>query len=97
MAARKKTRREAAGAITLRNLPAPVARAVREHAVRYHVSLNRAVIELLGDVVGAGRRSGGKPVFDDLDHLAGSWSAKTAQSAEAALAELRRIDPEDWR
>lgn len=81
-------------AITLRNLPPPVARAVREHAARYHVSLNKAVIQLLeGALSGAARPRGP----DDLSRLAGSWSAKTARHAERKLAELRAVDEADWR
>lgn len=86
----------ASGAITLRNLPAPVARAVREHAARYHVSLNRAVIELLEGAIGT-KGTRGTTRYDDLAHLAGSWSGKIGREADAALAELRRINPEDWR
>ena len=81
-------------AITLRNLPAPVARAVREHAARYHVSLNKAVIQLLEGALGAAPRARGR---DDLARLAGSWSAKTARHAERTLADLRTIDAADWR
>jgi plasmid stability protein len=79
-------------AITLRNLPEPVARAVRERAAKYHVSLNKAVIQLLEEAMGA---SG--PPYHDLDHLAGSWSKEQADEFDRLLAEQRRIDPEDWK
>jgi plasmid stability protein len=91
MAGKKKPTPNAA--ITLRNLPAPVARAVREHAARYHISLNKAVIQLLEGALGGAPR----PRRDDLARLAGSWSAQTARHAERKLAELRTIDEADWR
>lgn len=91
----KRDNSDAMAAITLRNLPAPVARAVREHAARYHISLNKAVIQLLEGAVEA--RGGARPVRDDLAHLAGSWSPKTARDAERRLAALRKLDPADWR
>ncbi|MBI4541784.1 MAG: hypothetical protein HY705_02005 [Gemmatimonadetes bacterium] len=82
--------------ITLRNLPEPVVRAVREHAARYRISLNRAVIELLERGLGVGR--GGKPpTYHDLDHLVGTWSGEEAEEFERQLAEQRKIDPELWR
>jgi hypothetical protein len=94
MAKRAKT--DETGAITLRNLPAPVARAVREHAARYHISLNKAVIQLLeGALVAGGRARPGAD--DDLAGLAGAWSPRTARDAERRLAELRKVDPADWR
>lgn len=82
-------------AITLRNLPEPVARAVRERAARYRVSLNRSVIQLLEDAVGATRKPAVE-VHHDLDHLIGCWTAAQARAAERALAKQRRIDPEMW-
>ena len=81
--------------ITLRNLPAPVARAVRERAARYDVSLNKSVIQLLEDAVGASRMPA-TVVHHDLDDLIGSWTAADARAAERALAAQRRIDPEMW-
>jgi plasmid stability protein len=83
-------------AITLRNLPVPLTRAVRERAAKYHVSLNKAVIQLLEESLG---NSGPGPghVHDDLDHLIGSWSRQQGRAAERHLAEQRRIEPELWR
>ena len=87
---------DAAKPITLRNLPAPLTRAVRERAAKYHVSLNKAVIQLLEESVG---NSGPGPghVHDDLDHLIGSWTRQQARAAERHLAGQRRIDSELWR
>ena len=82
--------------ITLRNLPAPLARAVRERAAKYRVSLNKAVIQLLEESFG-GSGPGSGHVHDDLDHLIGSWTLRQARAAERLLAEQRRIDPEMWK
>ncbi len=84
-------------AITLRNLPEPVARAVRERAAKYHVSLNKAVIGLLEEAAVGG--AGKKPprVRRDLDELFGTWSEEDAHAIDEALAWTRRIDPEMWR
>lgn len=82
--------------ITLRNLPEPVARAVREQAAKYQVSLNKAVIQLLEEAVGTSPKPRTR-VYHDLDHLSGSWTEEEARAAEETLAEVRRIDPEMWR
>jgi hypothetical protein len=81
--------------ITLRNLPEPVARAVRERAARYGISLNMAVIQLLGEAVG-GPPARGEREHHDLDHLFGSWSEETAREVERVVREVRRIDQEMW-
>lgn len=80
--------------ITLRNLPPPLAEAVREHAARYRVSLNKAVIQLLDDRLTASPEG---IRHDDLDHLAGSWSSGEAARARRRLGKIRRIDQEMWR
>jgi hypothetical protein len=83
-----------AKAITLRNLPEPVSRAVRERAAKYHISLNQAVIQLLEEVTGAAARSPRR--YHDMDHLFGSISTESAEAMERAMREGRRIDPEEW-
>ena len=93
MAPKKKS--SATRAITLRNLPAPVAKAVREHAARYHVSLNKAVIQLLEGALEAGGKK--TPIRDDLSRLAGTLPAAAAREMERALADSRRIHPDDWK
>ena len=82
--------------ITLRHLPAPLARAVRERAARYHISLNKAVIQLLEEAQGTAGASP-PPTHHDLDHLIGAWTRPQARAAERLLAQQRRIDPEMWQ
>jgi phosphopantetheinyl transferase (holo-ACP synthase) len=81
------------GAITVRNLPPAVAKAVKEKARREGLSLNKAVVRLLEEATGQKPRA----THDDLDHLAGRWSAKEYEVFMAALDEQRRIDPEMWK
>jgi plasmid stability protein len=82
--------------ITLRHLPAPLARAVRERAARYHISLNQAVIQLL-DAAQGPEGTAPPPTYRDLDHLIGAWTRPQARAAERLLAEQRRIDQEMWQ
>ena len=82
-------------AITVRNLPPAVARAVRDKARREKLSLNKAVVKLLEEATGAGPAR--KPVHHDLDHLAGTWSEEEFREFMECLHEQRRIDPEMWR
>jgi hypothetical protein len=83
-------------AITLRNIPPDVARAVERRASREGQSLNKAVLELVAE--GAGLKSRARKVrHTDLDSLFGVWSRKQADSFDRHLRELRTVDPEVWK
>jgi hypothetical protein len=82
-------------AITLRKIPSQLQKIIRQRAAQEGLSLNRTVLRMLEEA--AGQRTGGdRAAHDDLDHLAGTWSAEEAELFEAALAEQRRVDPELW-
>lgn len=83
-------------AITVRNLPPAVARAIREQAVRDGVSMSRAVISLLEEATGRKRLRGTASVHHDLDALAGTWSREESVAFERALSEQRTVDPTRW-
>ena len=83
-------------AITLRNIPADVARAVERRASREGQSLNKAVLELVAE--GAGLKNRARKVrHTDLDSLFGTWSKKQADGFDRHLRELRTVDPEVWK
>ena len=83
-------------AITVRNLPQAVAKAVKEKARKEKLSLNKAILRLLEEATGANK---GKQtvVHDDLDHLAGTWSAAEYRQFVDALRKQRQIDPKLWK
>jgi len=82
-------------ALTVRNIPSPVARSIRRRAEAKGISLNRAVLELLEEAVGTPRKS--PPSHGDLDALFGAWSRKEAAAFGRSLKSHRRVDPELWR
>lgn len=85
-------------AITLRNLPPDLAKAVRREAERKRISINKAVISLLeGKAEGHKRKGTRKPRHQELDALAGSWSKEEAAEFDKALAAQRPIDPDLWK
>jgi plasmid stability protein len=83
-------------AITLRNIPAEVQKAIRAKARQKRISVNKAVLELLQERVGILERPQKTP-YGDLDELAGAWTAKEASSFETAVGAVRRIDAELWK
>ena len=82
-------------AITLRNSPPDLQRELEKAAAASGGSIAGAVMRLLRTATGlSGSR---RPVrYDDLDQLAGTWSAEEADQFDRVLAEQRAIDPELW-
>ncbi len=81
-------------AITVRNLPPAVVKAVKEKARKEKLSLNRAIVALLEEATGAQPRT---VLHHELDHLAGRWSDEEYRGFMEALREQRQIDPEMWK
>ena len=83
-------------AITVRNLPPAVAKAVRERARAQKLSLNKAIVSLLEEATGAGTAKK-RIAHHDLDRFFGTWTKEEADAFDEALREQRQIDPEMWK
>lgn len=81
-------------AVTIRNVPPEVERAILARARERGISVNKAVVGMLKEQVG-GR--GEKKRYDDLDALAGIWTTQETEDFDQALREQRRPDPEIWK
>ena len=77
--------------ITLRNLPPEVEKAILETSRREGISLNKAALRLL-------EASLRKPAKNsDFDEFYGTWAGTEADAFEAALNQMRQVDPADRR
>jgi hypothetical protein len=83
-------------AMTLRGLSDEEAEKLRGEAKRRGVSLNALLLLLLREAAGFERRPR-RPIYHDLDALAGTWSEEEAARFSAAVADTERIDEEMWR
>jgi hypothetical protein len=83
--------------ITVRNLPAHVARELRERAKREHSSLNGTVIRMLEERLGATSPSTRTTPRRDLSFLSGTWTKREAEAFDRTLARQRIIDKELWK
>jgi len=83
--------------VTLRNLPPELVRIIRRKADEQRTSINKAVISLLEESVGIRGKKKDRPLYHDLDPLAGSWTKEEAAAFEKALARQRMIDPDLWK
>ena len=80
--------------ITIRCPDGTLGDLLRRESQKRGESINKIVIETLeNSFTGAGRHRR----FQDLDHLAGTWSDAELEDFNKAVAPLERIDPEDWR
>jgi hypothetical protein len=82
-------------AITIRNLPPEVERAVREKARKDGVSVNRAVGVLLEEATG--RTPKRRARHHDFDKYAGRWRKAEADAFDSSLREQRGVDSDDWK
>jgi plasmid stability protein len=79
-------------ALTIRNVPPSLAKALEREKRRKGKSLNQTVIDLLGQGLGAESvRSNG------LGRLAGGWSEDEFRDFERATAYFEAVDEELWR
>jgi len=76
--------------ISLRNLPAEVEKAIVETSQREGISLNKATLRLL-------EASLRKPARNsDFEEFYATWAATEADVFDAAIAEMRQVEPADW-
>lgn len=80
-------------AITVRNVPEPLARALEAEKKRRGRSLNQTVLELLGQALGV---EGPRLRSNGLRSLAGTWSQQELEDFEAATSTFDRVDDELW-
>lgn len=87
--------------VTLRGIDDRLVRTLRREAQRRRRSLNRTVLDLLAEATGLAEAPGAagaaRQRFNDLDHLAGTWSEQDARDFDRHLRSSRRIDDDLWR
>jgi hypothetical protein len=80
--------------LTVRGVPAPLARAIEAERRRRGTSLNQTVLDLLARALGVGARRANS---NGLRGLAGTWSAKEHARFEDSIAFTEQVDEELWR
>ncbi|CAG0946941.1 hypothetical protein [Geobacter sp.] len=82
--------------ITLRGVDERIANTLKEKAKKEGISVNTLMLKLLKEALGMEKRKR-SVVYDDLDHLAGTWSAADAAEFEQATAVFEKVDEEMWK
>jgi len=82
--------------MTLRGIDESIAAALKEKARKEGTSVNALMLRVLKASLGIEKKQRGA-VYDDLDHLAGTWSKKDAAEFERATAVFETVDEEMWK
>lgn len=83
--------------ISVRGLDEAVVARLKRHAEQAGESVNSVVVRLLNEQTGhAVTRRAPRP-HDDLDALAGTWSAREQKAFERSTAPFAEVDPELWK
>lgn len=82
--------------MTLRGIDDRIAEALKEKATREGISVNALTLKLLRETLGIEKKKRGV-VYNDLDHLAGTWSEQNAVEFEQVTAVFEKVDEDMWK
>ena len=77
----------------LRGIPSEVMILLKQEAKRLRVSVNVLILKMIERSVGFTYE---KPVYHDLDHLAGSWSSSEEKTFKENTKDFEKIDKALW-
>lgn len=82
--------------MTLRGIDEETAEALKDRAQKEGTSVNAVTLRLLREILGLEKRKR-NITYDDLDHLAGTWSQEDASEFERHTAVFESVDEEIWK
>lgn len=80
--------------ISLRGIDDEIAQRLREEAQRQGTSVNALILQFVRK--GVGLQAPRRPVYHDLDVLAGTWSAEEASAFLDSLSDFEQVDRGLW-
>jgi plasmid stability protein len=83
--------------LSIRGLDDKTAKILKDYARRGGMSVNLQVVELIRKGLGLAAPTAGVHAHTDLDHLAGTWSAKEAREFAQRTQAFETVDEELWR
>lgn len=82
--------------MTLRGIDDAISGALKEKARREDTSVNTVMLRILKESLGIEKKKR-NVVYDDLDHLAGTWSSNDLTEFENATAAFEKVDEDMWK
>ena len=78
----------------LRGISPEIMVVLKREAIRLHISINTLVLKMIERGLGFTYE---KPVYHDLDGLAGAWSSAEEKTFEANTQYFEQIDKDLWK
>lgn len=82
--------------MTLRGIDDRIAEALKEKATSEGISVNALTLKLLRETLGIEKKKR-VVTYNDLDHLAGTWSEQDAVEFEQVTAVFEKADEDMWK
>jgi len=82
--------------MTLRGIDNTISGALKEKARREDTSVNTVMLRILKEGLGLEKKKR-NVIYDDLDDLAGTWSAEDSAEFERATAVFEKVDEDMWK
>jgi len=82
--------------MTLRGVDDTIANSLKEIARREDSSVNSVILRIIKESLGIDKKRR-DAVYDDLDHLAGTWSEQDATEFESATSVFEKVDEDMWK
>lgn len=80
----------------LRGITSEVMTTLKQEAEKQNTSVNFLILKLIENGIGYSRTVK-RPIYHDLDKLAGTWSAKDAKEFEKNTKDFEEIDRDLWK
>ncbi|MBI4793024.1 MAG: hypothetical protein HY789_09955 [Deltaproteobacteria bacterium] len=81
--------------MTLRGIDDRIANALKEQEKKEGISVNSLTLKLLKEKLGIEKQNRNL-LYDDLNHLAGTWSEEQATAFEEVVAGFEKVDEKMW-
>jgi hypothetical protein len=82
--------------MTLRGIDDAISGALKEKARREDTSVNTVMLRILKESLGIDKKKR-IVIYDDLDHLAGTWSLNDLTEFEKATSAFEKVDEDMWK
>ena len=82
--------------MTIRGLDEATVKALKDKAKQEGTSVNAAFLKLLGEQLGLKKKKR-NATYNDLDHLAGTWSDKDYSDFQKKVKDFEKIDKDLWK
>lgn len=82
--------------MTVRGIDETTSTTLKDRARRDGISVNALTLRIIREGLGLEKKKR-MAVYEDLDHLAGTWSAEDAAEFERAVSVFEKVDKDLWK